>query len=748
MVDLSRVVAWLPFDKSPTIDVKGGTWTTTGNPSIGTTNAFHGNALQLDGSSRIARTGITLGGRDFTVSGWVYVDPSSPNNARIFNIVNPTTGYFLVTLMKSAEYPSKLRFWVSMDHDTGRDYGTNITESTSSVGNLVYFVLSYSAYANGTSKMRLYINGALVAWKNDCELFDRRKYNIVIGALASSITQGLVGSIDEFMVQEGNALFSPSKVPAVTENMVSFLPFDSSPTQDTQGNSWTAWNSPTISAANSATGNALQLESHVTCNYETGQYVSMDGGITLGGQNFTICGWSFMSSNIGDYARLFSIFNSYGTNGSGAIVLHRGGNGFYLIYNGTSSQTSMAVKGTLFHFEIDYDHSNKFLSFYINGRFIDAISANIPQTHYNYVFLGRANYKASDTYYYEGTIDNFCIYDGIMLHPTMFAPPSQNHYETIQFFADAKRRVRDPQSEWKYTNYGTADLLLTGMGQTLQVDTTKSIFEEAFYQNSRSKCFDIPVSNEIWMKFDVYFSSSYRWRAYNEGTNGATGITAQTTGEIAMFSNDTNVQQPIGTAKAYQLQTFLLHMKAGTTDGIIEAFTADEGLLYVYTGNVNQGQDFTDIYLQCDGSGGTLFSNVIISNREIELDERAAYSGDIVAYFDAERTLGIDTSFLADAERVLQVGSVSFTADMERDLQTMVQFDADTAVRKLLDVPWLDFDAVRELYLSGNGTFDIERELETCASFHADTVRKLPYRIVINQNTSGRIILAPLRRQQ
>ena len=60
-------------------------------------------------------------------------------------------------------------------------------------------------------------------------------------------------------------------------------------------------------------------------------------------------------------------------------------------------------------------------------------------------------------------------------------------------------------------------------------------------------------------------------------------------------------------------------MKSGSTDGVVEAWVDGEKI-YSYTGDVNHGQDFADIYLQSDGAG-TFFSNVIISNCEIKLGE-------------------------------------------------------------------------------------------------------------------------------
>ena len=185
---------------------------------------------------------------------------------------------------------------------------------------------------------------------------------------------------------------------------------------------------------------------------------------------------------------------------------------------------------------------------------------------------------------------------------------------------------------WKLCDDGTSTGFVGG-ANFVNVSYSKSLTGIAFYQTEKVKSFDIPVTNEIWLKFDVYFDGSNRWRAYNGGSNGTTGITAQTSGDLSFFSNGSNVQQPTSICIANRLQTVLLHMVSGSTDGIIEAWV-DDSLIYTYNGDVNHGQDLADIYLQSDGSG-TLFSNVIISNAEIDLAEghhRDTYDAEILIY--------------------------------------------------------------------------------------------------------------------
>ena len=72
-------------------------------------------------------------------------------------------------------------------------------------------------------------------------------------------------------------------------------------------------------------------------------------------------------------------------------------------------------------------------------------------------------------------------------------------------------------SRWVYENPGTADLLLPNMGETLtELTEPQSNTGVAFRQSEFEKCFDIPPTNDIWIKFYVYrFSDDDYWIAYD-----------------------------------------------------------------------------------------------------------------------------------------------------------------------------------------------------------------------------------------
>lgn len=473
--------AWLPFDDSATFDVMGNTWTAYGTPTISATNAFHGNALQLDGNSYI-KTSVELGGRDFGIDCWVYVDPSTPGKGRIFSVVNPDNGYYLVSVRKSNSFPNYFEIWTNSNSDVSVDNGSSVYVAKNAVGQLVHITL---VYQYDSRYMRLYV-GTNNNYMSAVAQFDRRTFDIFVGASYIG-TQGIIGTIDELR-----------------------------------------------------------------------------------------------------------------------------------------------------------------------------------------------------------------IYDGVYF----YGIPDSTTYDSIRMTCDLSRKVSVPAQEWRYENPGTADLL-TISGTTVNATATQSITHTAFYQTTQAKCFDIPSTSEIWMKFDVYFDGVNRWRAYNGGTNGTTGVTAQTSGYIESFVNGNNsVWNYPKAAKINTLQTILLHMVSGASAGVVEAWSVVNGqreFLGTYTGNVNQGQAFADVYLQSAGSG-TLFSNVIISNTEIGFDERSHFSETLS--LDVERRPHRTFTVYVDAERNLTSATQTVRLSLDTVRNSMVSIlSFEDVVRTVIWTPkelflksWLRFD--------------------------------------------------------
>lgn len=262
---------------------------------------------------------------------------------------------------------------------------------------------------------------------------------------------------------------------------------------------------------------------------------------------------------------------------------------------------------------------------------IGGISAFISQfrfysrndTFYISVFLPNPPTTSTNSNIYQATRENFA-WNEFQVHDTV----NFDYTDNITYTQYNKSQ------QWIYKNIGTVDDLLVSGTSLTNVNPAQSITSKAFYQTARKKCFDTQLSKEIYMLFDVYFNGSNRWRAYEEN-NGTTGITAQTSGVLNIFSNGTNVGASIPLT-INKLETYLLHMKSDSTNGFIEVYKDGE-YKYTYTGNVNNGDDFNNLNLQSDGSG-TVFSNVVISNQPVYDSDRLVGN-----YNTIQRTLSNET---------------------------------------------------------------------------------------------------------
>lgn len=278
------------------------------------------------------------------------------------------------------------------------------------------------------------------------------------------------------------------------------------------------------------------------------------------------------------------------------------------------------------------------------------------------------------------------------------------------------------ETNWAYTNPGTADLLSSSGTTLTNLPENQSRTGSAFYQTTRAKCFDIPATPEIWIKFDVFTTLSTRWRAYNENSNGVNGVCSQTDGALDFWANSGNVTS-FSRAVKNQLQSVLLHMASDSSSGIVEAWL--NGVkLYTYTGNVNYGSDFADIYLQSDGSG-TFFSNVIISNIASGIETSSAtydaiVKPEIFISWIPRGNIAVKPEFYATVYRAPQ--RVRISADTARTLKKSETVSADS-FRQLGNGVELSADSSRKIRATVNLTGDATRAIKFVQSTGGDTGR-------------------------
>lgn len=186
---------------------------------------------------------------------------------------------------------------------------------------------------------------------------------------------------------------------------------------------------------------------------------------------------------------------------------------------------------------------------------------------------------------------------------------------------------------WRYEDPGDGRLL--NVEKTVVRCNFASRTGVAFYQTQRVACFNIPelaTAKDIWVKFDVYAyddsSSSSMFRCYDE-TSGQTGIAINP--HKSSYSNCVNMwvngsSKKNETRAFYGFHSIKLHLISDSTNGFMAFYLDDDTTpYYTFAGNVNNGQSFSGLYIQCSNKKA-LISNLVICNFiEPSLNEVVSY---------------------------------------------------------------------------------------------------------------------------
>lgn len=513
-------------------------------------------------------------------------------------------------------------------------------------------------------------------------------------------------------------------------NCVSWLRFNNSPTDDffTQNN-WTVSGNPTIGTDNAINGNALQLDGN--------SFLKLSS-LELGGQDFTVDGWLSVS-----YVDICYVINIKKTDDdSKSLAIGISDNmlpcNLYFSFAGGVSSVELGEGTSIFlnsrtHFRLIYRHSQKSFEAYVDGVFIGSATFGFTYPRGNYI----VQVGAED---FTGSIDEFMIFDGVALgdSATNFTPPTAAYYNSFNtsFLVDTKRIVvQNKQTRWIYKNYGTADLLTVAGTTVTNLPADKSKTGSAFYQTNRAKCFDIPSTKEIWIRCDINVVAnvtSSRIRIYNDPDqsifNGWSTYDKNITKNYFYWINGTSYDGGYRISRndeGYGKQPFLLHMKSGVTDGFLEFyFHSKSNKTYrSFTGNVNNGNDFDNVYIQMDGSN-IYVSNLIISNEPLEI------SDDVYNY----------VNFNLDTLRIITGGEVYFLCDTLRNVVNPVNLQADTR-RDIVRSEIVNVDTARNVIKSLQADCDTCRNVIRSENFLVDTLRKLPHTFNIFPVDSSTVVI-------
>ena len=295
---------------------------------------------------------------------------------------------------------------------------------------------------------------------------------------------------------------------------------------------------------------------------------------------------------------------------------------------------------------------------------------------------------------------------------------------------------------FRYENYGIADLLLTE-GTTIEVDSAKSKFKSAFVQPQKAKCFDIPTTTELWCKFDIYAETlnSGSFQAGQQNSAGKfTGLSKYNGSRLYIEEADSTKSTIRNVLLQNTLQTILLHVISGSS-GLIE-FWVDGTKAGTYSGTVNGGNSFDSFYLFGSNSN-LLFSNVIISDEEIGLDENATaprQTQNIELFADTARIVSKTIELNFDTARIISNKHIrlELLADTERIVSKSVTLRADTA-RKVSKAIELRADTLRDVR-NGTAFFlelncDTQRNISNSIELNADTRRDVSKKVELTVDT-------------
>ena len=496
-------------------------------------------------------------------------------------------------------------------------------------------------------------------------------------------------------------------------NLVSWLPFDTSTTLDKYGNTWTAHGNASLSTTITKFGGA-------SVHLPSGAYLTADNILGLSVDKWTFDAWAYLVSDVDDDG--YFGFAERSGNKRGIIAARDG------VWIGSEAGGSWqtenrnllfpSVKNQWRHLAITKDGMT--LKFYENGTLVWSVTITKVFNDSGTFCLGGNNYGYANDIYF----DEVRFFAGVVLWGGNFTPPTADDYialylaidgqVALSFGVDVKCKIRQPQLEWRYENAGNDSIVSS---TNLDVDNTKSVTGYAFHGGStQADCFNTPAGlKEVWFKFDLYLDSAMaRGNRFSFGHHAANGYVGVWNGNgyfgdwnapnkflidaMQSTANDTNLLSTRG-----KINHVLLHMVSDATNGIIELNV--NGTTYTYTGNVNNGNDFDCLYLY-SSSANILYSNVIISNVEIDLGE-----GYHLISADTLRNIKNIVDVLVDVERTVQQNySVDYALDVQRDVRHSLELGTD--VKCNVTRSWLaNLDLTRNVILSVDVIADALRNI-------------------------------------
>lgn len=392
------------------------------NSNIFTTNnTKFGNALYFNGTNQyIQGNTIMLGGQDFTIDFWATTEINGTWN-RFFTLWSSSNSSLNIALYCNASKFIRLRGNLDSRIDS------------SALDNLFNNINHYAiTYQHNLSTLKCYLNGTLITTLS--VTIDRNSYDkITIGFPLAQDESYYKGTIEEFRIIDGIAQwlsdFSVPESPYKDNGFINYkitkeslkvlLHFNNSTIKDECNNVWVNQGSTILSDSIAKFNKSLYLNGS--------SFIKMQNAIELGGQDFTIDGWTAMDSSTMVFGMLFAMFPDTTSNGAGRFFFGRYNNYDYFDIGLDNSDTAINFNpnNSLFHFAIVYNQSETTLKVYINGYCVTTINKPVNRLQ-RYLSLGASVHNGGD-WYYKGYLDEFRILDGVALYKENFLPPFRQY---------------------------------------------------------------------------------------------------------------------------------------------------------------------------------------------------------------------------------------------------------------------------------------------------------------------------------
>ena len=345
-----KTTVMLHFDESTTRDECGNSWSAYNNPALDDFGAISGKALQLNHSYLKLNNPITLGGQDFTIDFWMNLSSHSGSWARAFVFYNnDASNRNAILLYRYGSANSIYSMW----NDYAIDNKSAILDQFSHVA---------MVYQHNLKKLKTYINGRLTSERD----FTIPRTTFTKGFIGKSNFpnegDATVGTIDEFRVTDGVALWTSNFNPPATQSytqpqpnipqqpqinnlsnssFTSALRFNEYINYDESGNEWKVIGNPILSSNQYISGGkSLYLDGNSCLKATTAAPFDFP-------EEFTMEAWIYPVAWVTDaYGDSFSIFSRW-LHGVRTLYMVNIDNGHLSFYSDFAGRVNVVSSSTV-----------------------------------------------------------------------------------------------------------------------------------------------------------------------------------------------------------------------------------------------------------------------------------------------------------------------------------------------------------------------------------------------------------------